>query len=97
MVKVSQGNKARYGEAWVYHDHPTSDDGEMLSKVCDITPSSADDKTTVCKLTMDADFTKTLVDYDSLTIRVKTTKDPDGKAPGNFEAVSACVVIESAQ
>ena len=88
VVKVSQGNTARSGIAWLYHDGPT-DKGEMLSGECVITPTVSGNKggdtKTVCTMSFATGLA--LTEFDSLSVFVKTDD-------GNFENVSACVVIE---
>ena len=87
IVKVSQGNSADSGMAWLYHDGDT-DKGEMISGECVITPDVSGpggDTKTICTVNYGAGMA--LLDYDSLSVFVKTDN-------GNFENASACVVVE---
>jgi len=87
VVKVSQGDIARSGSAWLYHDGNT-DAGEMFSGECVITPTVAGkngDRTTVCTMHFGAGLA--LSEYDSLSVFAQADN-------GNFKGASACVVLE---
>ena len=81
IVKVSQGQTARDGDAWLYHDGPT-DDGLQLGGQCELI-SAVGDSRTICEIPI---APGDLDPRDSLSVFVKT----DG---GNFSGASACVLI----
>ena len=84
VVKVSQGNTPRDGDAQLYHDGPT-DDGLPLDGLCELN-SLPSDLTTTCVI----DFTPgdgELELLDSLSVFVET----DG---GSVEGATACVLID---
>ena len=95
VVKVSQGNTARTGQAWLYHDGMT-DAGEVISDVCTINelddPSNEFegplDSTTVC--TADPLVGASLKTFDSLSVFVKADS-------GSFEGATACVLLATDQ
>ncbi|NVJ66635.1 MAG: hypothetical protein HWE16_09100 [Gammaproteobacteria bacterium] len=82
VVKVSQGNTARSGDAQLFHDGPT-DLGLPLGPNCalDATPGES---TTTCMVPINAGALTLL---DSLSVYVQT----DG---GSFEGATACVLID---
>ena len=91
VVKVSQGNTARTGQAWLYHDGPT-DAGELISEECILNeaddPSGPIDSTTVC--TAPALGGVDLRPFDSLSVFVKADS-------GSFEGATACVLLATDQ
>ena len=90
VVKVSQGNTARSGEAQLFHDDVVAA-GQTLGPVCVITPvvpGVGGDFRTTCEIDIDPTVA-VLALLDSLSIFVNT----DG---GSFEGASACVLIDPA-
>ncbi len=93
-MKASQGNTARTGRAWLYHDDPGGNDaGEILAggdnNPCLIDESLApnigtNESTTVCAISSDEG--QTLEVFDSLSVFVVTDN-------GSFEGATACVLI----
>ncbi|WP_322500059.1 DUF7467 domain-containing protein [Kangiella aquimarina] len=84
VVKAAQGNTARSGKAWVYHDGPTQF-GQPLGS-CDLVPSDPTEDRTVCS----GIAAGVLSDFDSLSIFIKTD---DGQ--GSFVGATACLLIET--
>ena len=90
VVKVSQGNTARSGEAQLFHDDVVAG-GQTLGPVCVITPvvpGVGGDFRTTCEIDIDPTVA-VLALLDSLSVFVNT----DG---GSFEGASACVLIDPA-
>jgi hypothetical protein len=89
VIKVSQGNTARDGTAWVYKDDPTTDKGQIAIGPCNIV-GQVGDSTTVCAVDgPSAPVHSGDLDSDSLSVFVNT-------AGGSFEGASACVLVTSA-
>ncbi len=84
VVKAAQGNTARSGKAWVYHDGPTQF-GQPLGS-CDLVPSDPTENRTVCS----GIAAGVLSDFDSLSVFIKTD---DGQ--GSFVGATACLIIET--
>ncbi|MCK4842187.1 MAG: collagen-like protein, partial [Methylococcales bacterium] len=83
VAKVSQGNTARFGDAFLYKDGPTG--AGTLIGACSIDPDVGDPVTT-CMIMVFGDE-KILDEKDSLSCFIKT----DG---GSFEAGSCSILID---